>query len=158
MEKSNKTSYIVQFHHLFTNEKSPKLFFDSPYLAQLHLDKPSCSMTATNLPTDYDRIHKIHSVLNSVRKTFGHLYIASIESIHTKDIVNKKISKYVLCNHEPSYSAPHPIKDDWTFLYNDYSEWHLNILNLPVIHIDDYMAYIEKIRPIEFAKITPKVV
>ena len=146
MENPNKTSYIIQFNHLFTNEKSPKLFFDSPYLLQLHIEKPVCSMTAIALPTDYDRIHKIYSVLNSVRKTFGHLYMVRIESIHTKDIVNKKISKYVL------------LDNDWNFLYSDYVEWHLNILNLPVIHIDDYIAYVEKIRPIEFAEINLKVV
>lgn len=136
-----RTSYIVEFQHLFTNNKTPrlpKLFFDSPYIARFHIEKPSDSITAEQLSTDYDRQCKIYSVMESARKALGPFHIATIESIINGDFENKKVIKYVVYENE------------WLLLYNKETELFYNILNLPIIDINTYKKYIDKIKPKEY--------
>ena len=133
----NDKSYIVQFHHIFNEDKSPILFFDSEYRTHCKkIDKPHDSITSPILTSDHDRLRKIYSVIDSVKRSYGPLYISIIGSIEDHSD-NKTISKYVLYNN------------DWFFLLDTDVN---NILQLESITRSDYIEYIKK-----FDNVEPKI-
>jgi len=137
---TNKTSYIVQFHHIFNEDKSPILFFDSEYRTHCKkIDKPHDSMTSPILTSDHDRLRKIYSVIDSVKRSYSKLYMAVIGCIEDHSD-NKTISKYVLYNN------------DWFFLLDNNNI--NNILQLESITKPDYIEYIKKF---DFSDIEPNL-